>query len=466
MPNTIVRINEIEIINFKNTKRGKIQMPSLVAQSEFSDKADILGIYGANGSGKTSIIEAMGFVQTLLTGRPLPETIQQYIRKGEDSCEIKVKFSINGVDVKTKEAEYSIVVELDKETNFKIRKETLSAIMKTEGKADSKKTIIEFDAHASKPEVFTPKYRYEELTKSNVDLKVAVRMASVITEKDDISFIFGDSMFETIKLQKRGASKDYANIVISLKKYASVDLFVITNAHSGFISLNSAIPVFFRLNIKDGVAKGDIMISLESPTVISTEEYNFANHVIDGMNVVLKAIIPNHEIELYNYGDQLLPNGENGYKVELVSIVGDTRIPLRYESEGIIKIISILNLLMCIYNNPSTCLIIDELDSAIFEYLLGEILTVLNNNAKGQMIFTAHNLRALEMMDKDNIYFSTTNSENRYIKFQNVKNNNNLRSMYIRSIVLGGQKEEVYNETDNTEIARAFRTAKSGEING
>ena len=40
-----------------------------------------------------------------------------------------------------------------------------------------------------------------------------------------------------------------------------------------------------------------------------------------------------------------------------------------------------------------------------------------------------------------------------------MKNNNNLRSLYIRSINLGGQKEELYMETDNDEICRAFRLA-------
>ena len=42
---------------------------------------------------------------------------------------------------------------------------------------------------------------------------------------------------------------------------------------------------------------------------------------------------------------------------------------------------------------------------------------------------------------------------------KSVKENNNLRSMYIRSITLGGQDEEIYEETDSLKIARAFRKA-------
>ena len=42
---------------------------------------------------------------------------------------------------------------------------------------------------------------------------------------------------------------------------------------------------------------------------------------------------------------------------------------------------------------------------------------------------------------------------------KNVKDTNNLRSMYIRSITLGGQDEKIYEETDSLKIARAFRKA-------
>lgn len=41
----------------------------------------------------------------------------------------------------------------------------------------------------------------------------------------------------------------------------------------------------------------------------------------------------------------------------------------------------------------------------------------------------------------------------------NVKGNNNLRDFYYRDIVLGEQNEEVYNPTNNFEIALAFREA-------
>ena len=41
----------------------------------------------------------------------------------------------------------------------------------------------------------------------------------------------------------------------------------------------------------------------------------------------------------------------------------------------------------------------------------------------------------------------------------NVKSNNNLRDFYLRVISLGGQKEDVYEETNTYEINYAFRKA-------
>ena len=139
-------------------------------------------------------------------------------------------------------------------------------------------------------------------------------------------------------------------------------------------------------------------------------------------------------------------------------------IPLQYESEGIKKIISILQLLIVVYNKDSITVAVDELDSGVFEYLLGELLRIISEKGKGQLIFTSHNLRPLETLDKGFIAFTTTNPDNRYIRLKDIKTNNNLRDFYYRDIVLGEQEEPVYEPTNNYEIALAFREA--GEYRG
>ena len=177
------------------------------------------------------------------------------------------------------------------------------------------------------------------------------------------------------------------------------------------------------------------------------------------MNIVLEKIIPGLRITVNKLGTEALPNGEKGYRIELMSKKNSKPIPLRNESEGIRKIVSILQLLIVVYNQSSITVAIDELDSGVFEYLLGELLRIIAEKGKGQLIFTSHNLRPLETLDKSFIAFTTTNTANRYIRMQNVKETNNLRDLYYRDIIIGDQKEELYDYTANSEISLAFSEA-------
>lgn len=60
-----VRLLRIEINNVKNVKHGEIEIPH-------GKKGSILGIYGANGSGKTVVVDCMVLLKCLLSGRQIP----------------------------------------------------------------------------------------------------------------------------------------------------------------------------------------------------------------------------------------------------------------------------------------------------------------------------------------------------------------------------------------------------------
>ena len=207
-----------------------------------------------------------------------------------------------------------------------------------------------------------------------------------------------------------------------------------------------------------------LMIKLNDATLIPQDALEIVKNVVKNMNVVLTQIVPGLTIGVKDLGNELFPNGAAGSKIQLVSHKNNKEIPLRYESEGIKKIVSILQLLIVVYNKPSITVAVDELDSGVFEYLLGELLRIISEKGKGQLIFTSHNLRPLETIDRGFVAFTTTNPENRYIRLTNIKTNNNLRDFYYRDIVLGEQSELVYEPTNNYEISLAFREA--GEISG
>ena len=190
-----------------------------------------------------------------------------------------------------------------------------------------------------------------------------------------------------------------------------------------------------------------------------TEIFNKLENIVVAINIALKAIIPNLSIELVKTNEEKNKEGINIVQVEVYSNREGKRFLTKYESEGIKRIISLLNYLISLYNHPSVCLVVDELDAGIFEYLLGELIEIIYESAKGQFVFTSHNLRVLEKLPYKSIILTTVNPKNRYIRFSGVKPNNNVRDFYYTGIMLGGQKEILYNETKNYKIKKAFRKA-------
>lgn len=456
MKDSIVRIQKIELINFKNVKNGIIEFKNNTNNSEeYIPSSEILGVYGQNGSGKTALVNACNFFKSLLEGLPFPNDAYNYINIYSNEATVKIELYMN-----VQKEEYIVNYEFSfKKVDDKkvvICKEKLGCSKKENGLWNSKVTLIDYDIE-NKEEIFLPKYRYSEILTNNKENIVNLKVAQRLAIDKNASFIFSNevkSIFLNAKQQK-----DINIILETLTYFARCNLFVIMNDHTGIISMNVLMPLSFRLEEKEQITSGDILVGLGGVSVVSKPAFEILNLIINQMNVVLKYIVPSLQIELFNYGEQHDENGNQGIKVELLSVKDKAKLPIKYESEGIKKIISILSALIAMYNNPSICMVVDELDSGIYEFLLGEMLKVIEKGGKGQLIFTSHNLRPLEILSKESLYFTTTNTENRYIRFSNVKPNNNLRSLYIRSINLGGQKEELYEETNSIEIQRAFRLA-------
>lgn len=451
MNNTIVRINSIELENFKNVNYGLIELPSKIDKTYFDYTADILGIYGQNGSGKTAVIEAMEIIHTLWRGKSLKKETSNYINKNKNSCTITIQLSID--EGKNKYLSF-YTVELTKTTNGKVNitKESLDYSKNNKGNFETKKKLLEFTYHEDELNL-KPKYRVEELLKSNPKNMTKLEVAKTLSQRNSCSFFFGEDGKEIFINALNNLNDEYT-IFKQIFNYANENLFVISKAQT---IINDLLTFTYKINKEEKETKGNIKINLKSPDVITKEDYSILKQILKQMNTILNKVIPDLTIGIHEFGDELLTNNTTGKRIELISIKKDLQIPLKYESEGIIKIISILNVLMSIYNEPSMCLIIDELDAGIFEYLLGELVSIFEEGAKGQLIFTSHNLRILEKVDKKSIMFSTINPQNRYIHFKNVKKNHNLRDTYIRCILLGGQKEGICEETDSVEIGRAFR---------
>lgn len=451
MPN--IRIDHIEINNFKNVKHGVIDLTSK------KQNASILALYGQNGSGKTALIECIEILKNAISGRKLPTYASELVNLDSDYSTLIFKFSITeDLDITYLVYKFSIkkeaveTVELnEKSTYTAIFNEVVLISKYSNGKSVSPlKPLID----TTDGEPFGPQTKYRSLI-GNKELDTDVIVAKKLAYKSGTSFIFSN---ELLSLIKNNTNDDIANPLFALNKYGIRNLFVLSTRDSAMISFD-ALPLVFRFESENNGASGKISIPIQGNGIIPEVFYDLLIKIIKSMNVVLEQIIPGLNVGVKNLGEELLKDNTKGIRVQLISIRGNKSIALKYESEGIKKIVAILQLLIVIYNNPTVTVAIDELDSGIFEYLLGEIMRIISEHGKGQLIFTSHNLRPLETIDKSFVAFTTVNPDNRYIRFTNVKTSNNLRDFYYRDIILGEQSEPVYEPTNNRKIAYAFLKA-------
>ena len=466
---SIITLNKINIKNLKNVYNGSITFNK---ESKRETLKHVTGIYGQNGSGKTSIIDSLVLLKELLLGRKLSNDFIYLISANKEDMILDFEFLMGLNDENYKifyEVEISKVEENlndrdddnDKENPLiKITKEKISYSKLDNEKWTRKCDILNYE-YENKKIPFTPKKTYEEMVSKRKDNELDLKFQKEFSKRLCKSYIFNN---DNIKLFENTMTEDVeiVKIIKSMQYFAKYNLFIVENDESGVINTFGIMPFSFRIEDKDGMSTGVIAIKLFDITTIDKTKLETLNKIIDQINIVVENIIPNLNIELKNYGIETLKDGREGYRVQLLSNREGIEIPLKYESDGIKKIISILSALIAMYNNEKILLAVDELEAGVFEYLLGEILDVIKDNCKGQFIFTSHNLRALEKLDKDSIVFTTTNPENRYIKFTSVKSTNNLRDFYLRGILLGGQKEEIYNGTNKAYISRAFRKAWRG----
>lgn len=455
MNQEIVRLLELKINNIKNVKNGEIDLINYSnIKNNFNLKiGDILGIYGQNGSGKTTVVDAMGILKNILIGEKL--TLNELITIGEENCTLAFKFYIEILQNKYI-VDYKIELKkTDKEVT--INNETIKYSSLIEGKWTKNQTLIEIPYNLNG---IKPKTKFAKILKNEkrlIDLKVA----EGISKKMNTSFLFSKDIKDIFE-KVYGNNTDLILILETLKKYGMFDLFVVTNKEIGMINLN----IFLPLRIKRVTSSGSIPISIgknEENIIVDEKVYKDVQKTVKEINIVLKTIIPGMSLSLFEQKRELVGKNDVNIVAELVSVRGEDEIPLRNESDGIKRIVSILGALIGAYNQRNVCLVIDEIDSGVFEYLLGELLEIFSLDMSGQIIFTSHNFRILEKIKKESVVFTTTNPDNRYVRLKYVKPNNNLRDLYLREMIIQEQDEELYKETDSYEIRRSLY--KAGAIN-
>ena len=493
MKDYYLRLTDLEINGLKNVKNGKLNF----VNKRKAFKASVLGLYGQNGTGKTALIDALHILKLLLSGKPIPDEYCNYINVDSQEAKLSYRFRIYVLETEIYDVDYEVCLTVDeqgeesfstsgvaegelsylserggnlwnslgkKKRRLEIKSEKLSYAYTDGEKRIKKHTFLQ----STRTELIAPKKYYALLFGRKKETAERLKLISLIAKQKSQSLFFSAAFLQLL-FEQLNASKTpnyellfHIDILLKLAKYGRTELFVLGASSTGKINLGE-LPIRYNASEKQehGIT-GEYFLSLDEATELPEELFPEAKRLIQNINGVLEQIIPGLTISVADLGTvMLMENGEGkkGRRIQLMSNKNSKEIPLRYESEGIKKIVSVLHLLIGMYNQSSITVAIDELDAGIFEYLLGEILHILSEKGKGQLIFTSHNLRPLETIDRGFIAFTTTNPENRYIRFTNIKTTNNLRDFYFRDIVLGEQNEPVYEMTNNAEIALALREA-------
>lgn len=463
MADRMVRIEKIIIENFKNVAYGTVDFEN--KRKEFC--ASILGMYGQNGSGKTALIDAIKLLKFALRGKSVPQKYADYIKVDEEYATLKYEFVVRFEQINYR-VWYQFCMRKTEDDSSTEENDTAETAVKVElfdevlsfsyeSKEDKMRKTPLIDMRGD--ELFSPKAKLVELVGEKKDDYVDLLVTKRLTRVTSRSFIFSRELMN--QYRKNCTNKRYMEPLEALYRYGHRELFVIDTESVGLISLNK-LPLVFKYKNEYSEAVGGVLLSLNEPALVPEDAYGIVENVIKNMNIVLEQLVPGLRIGIVDLGSAMTKEGKVAKQIQLVSLKNKKAIPFCYESEGIKKIVSILQLLIVVYNNPTVTVAVDELDGGVFEYLLGQMLNIISEKGRGQLIFTSHNLRPLETIDKGFIAFTTTNPKMRYIRFTNVKGTNNLRDFYYRDIVLGEQSEQVYEPTNNFEIALAFREAGEG----
>lgn len=474
-----IRLAAIQLEDFKSVKNGEIVFNCGKKHIPYGTQADILGLYGQNGSGKTSLVEALAILKNLLSGDSVPDEYADCVDVSSDYATLTFTFDVQyprGTDCITNGDVRKIVYSVKLSTIDKDEVERPD-VFSTEVKEVfdeflpvSKRRVRVFDEvlkvggtiHGEKvplkPFVDTSKAKsyIEPLTKAKLlvgaldeDKRIQLGINKRLAAEKSQSYVFMQEMMALFS--DNSEYSVYYQMLLELRKWGREYLYVVDSKSTGMVRMNFMLPFFDGANI--------LPVPTNDRFTVSNEEFDKLQRDIASLDMVISQIVPGMNVVLKDYGKTLTKFGEEGHIAELISKRGDKEIPLRCESDGVQKLLVTLNYLIAVYNKQSVTVAYDEFDAGVFEYLLGEILQVLQDYGVGQFIFTSHNMRPLEILKKEFVWFTTTDPEERYIKLTGLGETNNLRKVYYREIALNEHYDNLYSETKRNKIISAMRKA-------
>lgn len=437
-----IKLAKLDFKNIKCVENGSVE-------TFFDSKHDsqIMGIYGQNASGKTTIINVLAFLRLLLCGAGIKDA-SQYITAGKNEAWLKAEFKASIPD-KTIIFEYEVTISKNTINSWQIKQEKVSAYDLNDQK---NKMSFYYDPQEAQG-IIGPVSIRSKLNafletipigiSANVSAQLFFLMQREFSAHYNTSFIFSDNMLNLFSSYAQKNEESICDYIILMNSFALNYFFVITddfvNSH---ITNDKCIPIILPnqgINA-DGTMKF-FPLNMDKPVLANIQkEEEIDDILLNRINKLLSVLIPDTVLSAHKEYESNNPQ-KKGIYFTIYSKKGENELPLEYESLGVKKIISLASILSLVYGNSSVVLAIDELDTSINEYLLDVYLSLFKNDGKGQIIFTSNNLHPLELLDKEQCYFTTTKQNNAYTHLKYVKPSNNLKDLYLKLIETGGDEK-------------------------
>lgn len=426
-----MRIKSLKLINFRNIKDSTIYFKS----------KNVSGIYGPNGTGKTSVIEAIRLLQFYFSfPREIKDIENLEKQKVLDYIYMGCDFLTISLELEIKEEIYLVELELGKNNlnGITALKESIS-VKSSKPRSVYKKVIcVENDLSLPKPRVFLyernktkEKTDYFDYIQTEIFAKNKTSIQGIILELASFnSFI----SFLTREFEKSESKNKKIKSVI--EKWRELEkafhkITIINLKQQALSNLEIVIPMTIHTENAHGTLP---VCCADKKNLYSKKECQTIEKVINDINKIFPLLVQGAELILkikVAFEDE---NGEK-YSISIFVKKNENEISIYNESTGTIKLFMLLSALINTLKDEDSILLIDELDVHIFEYLLAYILDIFSKYSKGQLIFTAHNLLPLEKLEKDSIILAT-HKDNKimYEYFEGkISSTVNLRLKYLRS---------------------------------
>ena len=420
-------IKSIEIKNFKTIKDSKIEF-----------RRNLSAIYGPNGTGKTAIIEVLDimksyFINPFMKDKSLENKILKGISIGEKKLMIDIVFSIDEFD-------YKILVEFNKYTDdsLYVSREELS--FKETNSRRKFKNIVKI---VNNENLLSPEIYIENSTKNNFDILEKSILKGIEGGAKRFINDFANLSSYLSLIIKYANLKDNKTTSIPKKldslmtQFAKIqkiflNMVIITLKEQALYNLNLLIPMNIHTNNVHGTLAVNYRDSIGN--IYTEKEAEILEETVKEINSIFSTIIPNSKLsterKITSLEGEELKIGVNIY----VEREG-RKLLLDQESTGVIKLVSLLSIILYYIKDKNAIVAIDEFDKHIFEYLLALFLEKISLYARGQLIFTAHNLLPMEKLDKESIIISTKDRKKgvSYVYLKGASVTTNLRQKYLRS---------------------------------